>query len=225
MLAIITGSAFVKDSNFESEKEVSTDYGNVNVGIKDNVYFLQRHGNGVPPHKINHRANIMALSKLGVEKIISITSCGSLKKDYPPGTILIPEDYMDLTGNDTFFEEDMQFSVPGFDNHLREELLRIAKLEGIDVVDGGIYWQSRGPRFETKAEVKMISNFADMVGMTMANEATLANELGICYANVSIIDNYAHGLTDLSIEDWQKQQEYHSKQVVPKYIEAIKGLK
>ncbi|MGM5482593.1 MAG: hypothetical protein ACQESF_03970, partial [Nanobdellota archaeon] len=97
----------------------------------------------------------------------------------------------------------------------------IAKANSIDVLKNAVYWQSKGPRFETKAEVKMISNFADIVGMTMASEATLARELKIPYANISIIDNLAHGLGKLTIEQVEKFQEKSTREIIPNYINAI----
>lgn len=222
MFAIIMGSALMNKFSME-EKTVSTEHGDVTLGVKGNTYFLQRHADGLPPHKINHRANIKALQKEGVDKIISINSCGSLNLEHSPGTIFVTSDFIDLNNNQTFYEDKMQFTMPGLDENLRQTLLALAAQEGINVVDGGVYWQSPGPRFETKAEVQMISYFADVVGMTMAKEATLANELSIPYANISAVDNFANGLSEISLEQVEKQQEYSADKILPKLIEAIQG--
>jgi 5'-methylthioadenosine phosphorylase len=195
-LGIILGSAWLDEPKFKKlkSKTVNTDYGQAVLKTDGDVCYLQRHEGSRPPHAINHKANIKALADSGIENIIAVSSCGSLKLDIRPGTIVIPDDYIDLLDRYTFFEDEMKFAVPGFDRRLREFILATAQQGKTEVLDGGIYWQARGPRFETKAEIRMMAQFADVTGMTMANEATLATELGLKYAAICTVDNYAHGI-------------------------------
>ena len=90
----------------------------------------------------------------------------------------------------------MKFTVPGLDQGLRKLILEIAKLNHIKVIPKGVYFQVRGPTLETQAEIRMIKQFGDIVGMTMANEAILAKELDISYAAICTVDNYANGINN-----------------------------
>ncbi|MGM5482592.1 MAG: hypothetical protein ACQESF_03965, partial [Nanobdellota archaeon] len=157
MLGIIVGSSFFGSFDESESKDVTTDYGRARIFFNKGKVFLQRHQDNTPPHKINHKANIKALQKTGVDKIISICSCGSLDPKKKPGSIVIPEDYIDIFNNETFFDEKIRFTLPKLDDSLINKLLEIAKANSIDVLKNAVYWQSKGPRFETKAEVKMIS--------------------------------------------------------------------
>ena len=179
-----------------SEEELKTKYGDVCLFISPEFVFILRHGRyrNIPPHRINHRANIMAFKVLGIDRIIGVTSVGSLKKEIKPGSLLVPHDYISLCNIPTFFDDEIVHITPGLDSDLRIELIEAAKAEGIPVIDGGIYFQSVGPRLETKAEINFIKDYADVVGMSMGAEATLAKELGLKYANLSSVDNYAHGI-------------------------------
>ncbi len=181
-----------------SEEELKTKYGDVCLFISPEFVFILRHGRyrNIPPHRINHRANIMAFKVLGIDRIIGVTSVGSLKKEIKPGSLLVPHDYISLCNIPTFFDDEIVHITPGLDSDLRIELIEAAKAEGIPVIDGGIYFQSVGPRLETKAEINFIKDYADVVGMSMGAEATLAKELGLKYANLSSVDNYAHGIAE-----------------------------
>jgi len=181
-----------------SEEELKTKYGAVCLFISPEFVFILRHGRyrNIPPHRINHRANIMAFKVLGIDRIIGVTSVGSLKKEIKPGSLLVPHDYISLCNIPTFFDDEIVHITPGLDSDLRIELIEAAKAEGIPVIDGGIYFQSVGPRLETKAEINFIRDYADVVGMSMGAEATLAKELGLKYANLSSVDNYAHGIAE-----------------------------
>ncbi len=180
------------------EEELKTKYGDVCLFISPEFVFILRHGRyrNIPPHRINHRANIMAFKVLGIDRIIGVTSVGSLKKEIKPGSLLVPHDYISLCNIPTFFDDEIVHITPGLDSDLRIELIEAAKAEGIPVIDGGIYFQSVGPRLETKAEINFIKDYADVVGMSMGAEATLAKELGLKYANLSSVDNYAHGIAE-----------------------------
>jgi len=160
------------------------------------VIIISRHGldRSIPPHNINHRANIEALRTSNVEHVISLTSVGSLKKHLKPPSIMIPDDYINLWNPLSIFDHTIEHITPGLDQELRQTLLAAAKRIDMPVLDSGIYAQTIGPRLETKAEVRMLQNFADVVGMNMATEATLCKEAGLAYANISSIDNYANGI-------------------------------
>ncbi|MCX7778836.1 MAG: MTAP family purine nucleoside phosphorylase [Patescibacteria group bacterium] len=160
-----------------------------------NFFFIPRHGlrENIPPHQINHQANLLAFKKLGVKFIFSFNSVGSLKKEIKPGYFLIPSDYIDFYPP-TFFERNPKFITPTLSEEIREIFIKILKKLKLKFFRQGIYFNSRGPRLETKAEINLIRNFADVVGMTMAKEATLANELNLEYASLCSVDNYAHGI-------------------------------
>ncbi|NQU98706.1 MTAP family purine nucleoside phosphorylase [Candidatus Woesearchaeota archaeon] len=188
---------------------------------KQGAVFLQRHGEGIPPHKIDHKANLLSLKEKGVDKVIGVCSVGSLKLDIPPGSIVIPHDYINLTNMQTYNDLEAVHITPSLDEELRNKIIEAAK-KGISIVNKGVYIQTTGPRLETKAEINMIKNYADIVGMTMANEATLAKELGMKYAAICSVDNFANGLTDeeISIENVNKNQEKNKEKIL-KLLEAV----
>lgn len=161
------------------------------------VVFLPRHGaEGIPPHRINHRANIYALKKLEVTAVLGVNSVGSLREELPPGRIVIPHDYLSPWAILTFYEHHVVHITPSLDASLRERLIQGAEEAGVTCVKEGVYIQTVGPRLETKAEIAMLRNFGDVVGMTMAHEATLCQEVGLPYASICSVDNYCHGIVD-----------------------------
>ena len=220
MLGIIGGSLFFDVTIFEDAKfrRVKTRYGRTFVKVKDNVVFLPRHGiqNNVPPHKIRNKANISALDRLGVKEIVSITSVGSLKPEIAPGSIVIPDDYICLWTHRSFFENEIKHLTPEMGQKMRDRIISIATKKGIPVISKGTYLQTKGPRLETRAEVRLLRNFADVVGMTMASEAMLSQELEIDYATISSVDNYANGLVEeeLTIEQIASNQIKNSKKII-----------
>lgn len=197
MNAIIGGTSLLDSSIFHKWKNrnIKTPYGNIRIKISNNTAFLQRHGSPlVPPHAINHRANIWALKKLGVQKIVSINSVGSLKTSIKPGTLVIPDDFLSIWNIPTFFDKEMRFFIPEMDKPLAGYLHNLCTKLGIKTRYDGIYIQTIGPRLETRAEINMLKRFGDIVGMTMASEATLCMEYGIPYASLCSIDNYCNGI-------------------------------
>jgi 5'-methylthioadenosine phosphorylase len=200
MLGIIAGGSFSPEGMEVGEKKtIETPFGEPShhFAIGKDVVFLPRHGpDGIPPHRINHRANIYALKKIGVTEVIGVNSVGSLRKDLSPGSIVIPHDYLSLWEILTFYEDEAVHITPVLDTGLRERLIRAATGSGVKVVKEGIYIQTIGPRLETKAEVAMLQGFGDVVGMTMAHEATLSQEIGVAYASICSVDNYCHGISD-----------------------------
>jgi purine nucleoside phosphorylase len=166
---------------------------------------VQRHGGAdfVLPHEIDHVANLRPLLEGGVDRVLAIASVGSLRKDLPVGTLVCPDDFIALHLGLSIFDDARAHSAPSFAARWREELIA-AWGEGAEPpVDGGVYWQTIGPRFETPAEIRMIAPHADVVGMTIASECVIAGELGLEYAAICVVDNLANGLAEgaLSVDE------------------------
>jgi 5'-deoxy-5'-methylthioadenosine phosphorylase len=170
------------------------------------VIFLPRHGEGhkIPPHKINYRANIWALKKLGVKRVIAVAAVGGITDEMGPGVLAIPDQIIDYTHGreQSFYSDDfssdkhIDFTHP-YQQTLRQKLLTAGKTLGIDLVDGGTYGAVQGPRLETAAEIKrMAQDGCSMVGMTGMPEACLAREAELDYACVALSANWAAGLSD-----------------------------
>jgi 5'-deoxy-5'-methylthioadenosine phosphorylase len=161
------------------------------------VAFLARHGpaHRVPAHRVNHRANLWALKEAGADRILATSSVGSLKVPIRPGTFVVPHDFVAFWDIPTYFDEEVKHVTPSIDEALRKVLLAAARTVKARTAPKGVYVQATGPRLETKAEIAFFRTFGDVVGMTVASEATLASELGIPYAALCSVDNYAHGLT------------------------------
>ncbi len=170
------------------------------------VVFLHRHARpddmtkkDVPPHKINYRANIAALKKLGATGILASTAVGGLRPEWSSGTLVLLDQFLDTTTNrqKTFFDNravHIDVTQP-YCAHLRALLLETARDLALDLKDGGTYLCADGPRFETAAEIKTFAMWgADVVGMTGVPEATLAREAEISYVGVSIVTNAAAGI-------------------------------
>ncbi len=214
MLGIIGGSGLTKLSNLEITRRevVRTPYGEpsgaLTFGELDGheVVFIARHGYGhnIPPHAVNYRANIWAMHAQGVSGLASVASVGGIRADLKPGVLAVPHQIIDYTyGREhTFFDGPEQpvthtdFTQP-YCQTLREELLKAAAHDKISVIDGGVYGATQGPRLETAAEVNRLErDGADMVGMTGMPEAALAREIGLCYASVTVVANWAAGRGD-----------------------------
>lgn len=221
IFGIILGSNKINLDQLDTfaTEEVETDFGVASfwVGVKGKVIVLQRHGkdNNIPPHMINHRANIQGFQKLGVKAIISFTSVGSLQLELKPGDMLMPDDYINMSQILSYYDSTIRHIVPSLDNELRKEIFDSIQKLPINIKFNGIYIQTHGPRLETKAEIQMLKNFGDVVGMTMANEATLAKELELSYANISGIDNYCNGIVDepFSIQALKENQIRNSENI------------
>ena len=207
-LGIIGGTSFfdTKLLDHAKEEEVTTDYGSVFSLVmtvdSQEIVFIPRHGKeqNIPPHRINYRANMRAFKDLGVEEIIGVTSVGSLKRTITPQSLIVPHDYISLFTVPSYYDNELVHVTPGLDESLRVRIIGAAQDLGAEVVDRGVYFQTLGPRLETKAEIDFIKDYADVVGMNMASEATLATELELRYANISTVDNYAHGIVEEPLE-------------------------
>ncbi len=211
-----TGVYAIEELVAESRsEEITTEYGEVELEIKNikgkDYAFLPRHGkdHSIPPHRINYRANMKALKLLGVEEIYATTAVGSCHQDYPPGSLVLIEDFIDFTRrrNYTYFDEEVRHISMAEPYCPRLNGKLVDNFSGQDFVlkEGGIYGCFAGPRFETAAEVMMAHKLgATVMGMTNVPEVVLAKELGLCYSNVSIVVNWGTGFSD---EEELKQEE------------------
>tara|TARA_B100000212_G_C27372737_1_gene533301 strand:+ start:658 stop:1395 length:738 start_codon:yes stop_codon:yes gene_type:complete len=182
---------------------VETRYGSVPLFCvtteKHELFFLERHhGEGMmPPHKINHRANIKALEGSGVDCILSVCSVGTIPTDFPPGSVGYATQYIDFTGVDmSYSNSDAVFTsmTTPFDEDMNKKLdFTLSKLQpGVKLAR--TYWLAHGPHFETTAEINAIEKLGgEVVGMTMPRECKLANELKIPYAAILVSSNWAAG--------------------------------
>ena len=162
------------------------------------VVFLPRHGRGhkLTPNAINYRANIDALKRVGVTDLLSVSACGSLREDLPPGTFVIVDQFIDRT-----IARQKSFFGPGFVAHvsmahpvcgrLSQELLQAARSVGLKVVQGGTYLAMEGPQFSSLAESQLYRSWGcHVIGMTNMPEAKLAREAEICYSTVAMVTDY-----------------------------------
>ena len=201
---ILYGTDMFKEAE---PREVQTPHGPAFLLITPELAYLPRHGidprRYILPHKINHPANMWALRSLGVGEVVSLNSTGSLKPELGPGAIVIPDDYICLGSAPTTAVGEALHVTPGLSASLSRRVGEAARSAGVEVVCGGVYWQSLGPRLETRAEIRMLSAFADLVGMTLGGEAPVAGELGLEYAALCSIDNYGHGLVETPLTEEQ----------------------
>jgi len=166
------------------------------------IAFLARHGEGhaLPPHRINYRANLHALKLLGASRVVAINSVGGITERWGPRVIGVPDQIIDYTHGRAVSLWDgegealhVDFGDP-YTPSLRRALVEAAKTAGVPVVDGGCYGATQGPRLETKAEIERLKrDGCDLVGMTGMPEAAIARELGLDYACLAIVANWAAG--------------------------------
>jgi len=214
MLAIIggTGLTSLDGLNITEEKVVTTPFGEPSSELVigefqgKSVIFLPRHGqqHSIPPHKINYRANIWALHRLGVSKVVAVAAVGGIRQDMAPGVLAVADQIIDYTyGREhSFFSDDfssdrhIDFTFP-YDETLRQQILQAAKAANVSIVKDGTYGAVQGPRLETAAEIKrMAQDGCSLVGMTGMPEASLARELNMDYATIALSANWAAGLSD-----------------------------
>lgn len=233
------GSKHGKILNNREKIEISTKYGKVILEIIEiggtSVVLLKRHGlnHSIPPHRINYRANIMALKMLGVKRIFATAAVGSINREFKPGDLVLLSDFIDFTwGRDiTFFDEDgrdvihVDMTNP-YCLFLRGKLMDAAQDTGISLVSkGATYVCTQGPRFETPAEILMYKHLgADLVGMTSVPEVVLAREAEICYATVAIVTNYAAGISEnqLTHQEVLERMDMSSASIYTLFSKAIR---
>lgn len=205
-LAIIGGSGLYTMQGLENTEErmISTPFGEpsapVIVGTLEGrrVAFLARHGIGhhINPSEINYRANIYALKSLGVEKIVSVSACGSLREDYAPGEIVIPDQLFDMTRDRkrTFFEKGLVSHISVADpfcSDLSDQIIKTVLETGATVHKGGSFITIEGPRFSTRVESNTFRSWGmSIIGMTASPEAFLAREAEICYGVMAHVTDY-----------------------------------
>ena len=201
-IAVLGGVGFSSYRDCENHP-VKTPYGDVTAyitGIKGrSIAIIPRHAGEIhiPPHRINYRANIWAVHSLGVKRVISTNSVGSMR-GHPAGSFVVLDDFIDFTRNRSpTFYDDKTVHVDVTEPYCPEIKAAIRYglgKQGFSYTEG-VYACTEGPRFETRAEIRMMSQFADVVGMTGVPEVVLAKELGLCYASLAIVTNQACGMT------------------------------
>lgn len=168
------------------------------------VAFLPRHGaiHHVPPDKINYRANLWGFRELGIKQILSTGASGGISNKMKPGSIVVPDQIIDMTSGrcSTFYDDNevvhVDFTDP-FCPDLRKHIFAASDEAGISIIRKGTYLCVNGPRLETAAEIRAFSILgADTVGMTGMPETVLARELELCFANISVVTNYAAGILE-----------------------------
>jgi 5'-methylthioadenosine phosphorylase len=212
--AIIGGTGVYDIPGLELEsRTIETAYGAVELFVGtdagEGIVFLPRHGPGhtVPPHRINFRANIKALELLGVHRVLALSTVGSLHTRLPPASMVLLSNFIDFTHQrpTTFFDGDdglvahVDVTYP-YCPSLGARLLERGGDLGLEIVPEGIYTCMEGPRLETAAEIAMLGKLGgDVVGMTGVPEVTLARELRMCYACVTVVVNWGAGLVSETI--------------------------
>ncbi|MFZ5657337.1 MAG: S-methyl-5'-thioinosine phosphorylase [Pseudomonadota bacterium] len=210
-LAIIGGTGVYRLAELDDVRTVDVETrfgapsGPVRVGRLGgrDVAFLARHGEGhsVPPHRVNYRANLVALQQLGARRVLAMNTVGGITERFGPRVLACPDQLIDYTWGriSTICEEEgsevlhVDFGEP-YTGSLRRMVLDAAKAAGVPLVDGGCYGATQGPRLETRAEIaRMRRDGCDLVGMTGMPEAGLARELGLDYACLAIVANWAAG--------------------------------
>lgn len=233
-IAIIGGSGFYGLADFGGKKVVRTSFGQpsdflstAKIGDTEAI-FLPRHGQGhlIPPHEINYRANIWALKSQGVDRILSVTACGSLKEHLRPLDFVIVDQFIDLAVNrkNTFFDTGCVAHVSMANPvcpALRKQLISLSRrFPAVTIHTTGTYLNINGPHFSSRAESAMYQQFADVIGMTNATEAKLAREAGICYATLACVTDYdswhpefEHVTVEMILDNLRKNVEHAQKLV------------
>jgi 5'-methylthioinosine phosphorylase len=193
------------------------------------IVLIQRHGPGrrVPAQLVDHHANIRAACELGCDRILAICSAGTLRPDWEVGTIVCPSDFYAPEVAPSFYDDPRGHSVPGFDQAWRQVVIGVwGSVTETAVVDGGVYAQTRGPRFETPAEVRALARYADLVGMTIASEAILAGEAEVAYAAICTIDNIANGIAEqpLTVEEYRRGRDRTGARLLRDLVSVLPAL-
>lgn len=238
-IAIIGGTGVYSSRVFREKEKLraSTPYGNSNEIFRGSyrgidVFFMPRHGreHEIPPHRVNYRANILALEEQGVERIIALNSVGAIDQELSPGSLIVPHDLIDFTTRASTFYNDKVVHVDMTEPYcpeLRNALIQaVMKVKG-RVFDRAVYAATEGPRFETPAEIQMLARLgADVVGMTGMPEAALARELEVCYSAICTSGNLAAGikgerLTAKEVVEVVKESEKDMQKVIQEALRLV----
>ena len=239
-IGIIGGSGLTRLETLQVTRRevVNTPYGDASAPLlfgrleKLDIVFVPRHGSNhtIPPHKVNYRANIWALGQVGVSQVIGMAAVGGISRNMAPGTLCVADQIIDYTSGrqHTFFEDDLtsvthiDFTEP-YCPEMRSKLIAAAGRAGIETVEHGTYGATQGPRLETAMEIQRLAqDGCDLVGMTGMPEAGLAKELGLCYANLSLVVNWAAGLSEGPIT--MQEIESHLGDGMSRAVSVIAGL-
>lgn len=217
--AVIFGGVGFTTAKDHHSRIINTPYGDVTAYITringSDVAIIPRHAGAeehTPPHMINYRANVWAVRELEAKRIISTNSVGTMK-DHPIGSFVLLNDFVDFTKNrtSTFFDTETVHvdMVEPYCPQIKKCLADSLERKGIAYSEA-TYVCTEGPRFETRAEINMMKQFGDVVGMTGVPEVILAKELELCYASICTVTNYACGLGD-------------GKLTVDEVVDALRG--
>lgn len=198
-----TGIENLFDNSNLSSKVMPTDFGAIEVMVgrvqDQEIIYLNRHGrNYFSPSNVNYKGNIQALKRAGAEKIIATAAVGSLNPKIKPGSFVLLSDFLDFTRGRSEAFDPLAFTDVSFpyDEKLRAEFKKAAAKLKIALKPSAVYACTEGPRFESRAEIKMFRQLgADVVGMTQIPEVILAAEAGIPYAVIGVVTNYAAGIS------------------------------
>lgn len=206
VIGVIGGSGLYQMAGLDKVREVavSTPFGKPSDKLirgrlgDSELFFLPRHGKGHRwlPTEVNFRANIFALKKLGVERIISVSAVGSLRQEIAPGHLVVPDQFIDRTTQrpSTFFGKGIVAHVSlaePFCKDLSGVLVESARHENAQVHAGGTYLCMEGPQFSTRAESNLYRSWnAHVIGMTNLQEAKLAREAEICFGTLALATDY-----------------------------------
>jgi purine nucleoside phosphorylase len=218
-LAVIYGYSLPEGAHPVEGQRVEVDGGgerSVEAIDAGEIVGLPRHrfDRGIPAQLVDHHANVRALCELGCGHVLALGSAGSLRPDLEVGSFLCPDDFYAPETAPSFYDDPRGHSIPGFDRDWRQMVLEIWRDQSeTELIDGGVYAQTAGPRFETAAEVKALARVADVVGMTLAAETVLAREAGLAYAAVCSVDNLANGIAErpLTVEEYQRGRDETAK--------------
>lgn len=199
------------------------------------LLFLPRHGaaHDIPPHRVNYRANLMALQLQGARSVLAVNAVGGIAPDAEPGALVVPDQLIDYTwGRASSFWDapgspmrHVEFTEP-FDPTIRRRLLQAARKLNLAVLDGGCVGVTQGPRLETAAEVRRLErDGCSLVGMTSLPEAALARELGLPYASLCVVANWAPGCSPEPITMPEIEATLaRAMRAVPALIQALLAL-
>lgn len=218
VLAVIGGTSLYDLPGLEvvERRDVDTPYGATSASLilgvmaGQSVAFLARHGGGhaIAPHRVNYRANIWALHSLGIRRVVAVNTVGGISERMAPGALVLPDQIVDYTHSreHTYWDSDgegsmrhVEFGQP-YSSALRAAILRAARSAGIALVEPATYGATQGPRFESSAEiVRMHRDGCDLASMTGMPEAALAREMGLEFACLAPVANWAAGCDEQGV--------------------------